>query len=474
MNSNFLWGTASSAPQMEGAYLEGGKGLTIADVVTVGGKTYARRATKEVEEGEFYPSHNAIDFYHTYPEDLKLLAELGVKSYRFSISWARIFPNGDDEVPNEEGLLFYEKIIDTLLAYNIEPVVTLVHIDFPLNLTKKYGSWTNRKLVDLFLIYAKTVMERYKGKVKYWMTFNEVNHAIPKNDYASVLAFMSSGVEIDKYDNKEQATADIVYHMVLATSKTVLLGHSIDPDIKVSIMNAFIPIYPNTCNPLDVMESVKQSENDFFILDILCRGSYPQYQLNAYKDAGIVLPILPGDKEDMENGKISYLAFSYYMSNVASNDKSKMKMQNAGFSMGIDNPYLEKTPWGFTIDPVGFRYALNVLHNRYQLPIMVVENGIGGEEEVIDNKVDDTYRIDYLRKHIEQMKLAIEVDGVNCIGYHAWTSIDLVSGSSGEMSKRYGFVYVDLDNKLQGSAKRIPKKSYYWYQKVIETNGKIL
>lgn len=474
MKADFLWGGASAAPQIEGAYSEGNKGLTIADVITVGGKEKAREITDGIKEGEFYPSHKAIDFYHTYPEDLKLLKDLGLKSYRFSISWARIFPNGDDIVPNEEGLQFYEKVIDTLIKYGIEPIVTLVHIDFPLNLTKKYGSWVNRELVDLFLRYARIVMERYKGKVKYWLTFNEVNHAIPKNEYATALAFMSSGVELNKYENKEQAVANIVYHMTLATSKTVLLGHSIDPNMKVSIMNGMIPLYPNTCNPLDVMQSMKQAENDFFILDTLCRGEYPAYKLNSYQEEGIKLPVLKDDVEAMKQGTIDFIAFSYYMSNVATSDSSKMKMQNAGFSLGIENPYLEKTPWGFTIDPVGFRYSLNTLYNRYQLPIMVVENGIGGEEEVVNNKVDDTYRIDYLRKHIEQLKLSIEVDGVNCIGYHVWTPIDLVSGSSGEMEKRYGFVYVDLDNKLQGSAKRIPKKSYYWYQKVIETNGKIL
>ncbi|MBO0413001.1 glycoside hydrolase family 1 protein [Enterococcus hulanensis] len=474
MNTNFLWGGASSAPQMEGAYRADGKGLTIADVITVGGKTKAREITAGVKEELFYPSHTAIDFYHTFSEDLKWLKKLGLKSYRFSISWARIFPNGDDPEPNEAGLAFYDKVIDTLVSYGIEPIVTLVHIDFPLNLTEKYGSWTNRKLIDLFLRYAQTVMERYKGKVKYWLTFNEINHAIPKNDLASAIAFMSSGVELEKYENKEQAVADVVYHMLLATSKTVLLAHSIDQEMKVSIMNSMIPIYPDTCNPLDVMESVKQSEDDFFLLDVLCRGKYPAYKLNKYKMAGIKLPVLPGDEEAFKNGTIDYIAFSYYMSNVASVDTSKVKVQNAGFSVGIDNPYLETTPWGFTIDPVGLRYSLNVLYNRYQLPIMVVENGIGGEEELVDGEVHDNYRIEYLKKHIVQLKLAIEVDGVDCFGYHTWTPIDLVSGSSGEMEKRYGFVYVDLDNQLQGSGKRLPKDSFYWYQNVIKSNGEEL
>lgn len=471
MREDFLWGGASAACQIEGAYLEDSKGLTIADVITVGGQQTVREITDEVKEGIFYPSHEAIDFYHEYPQDLKLLAELGLKSYRFSISWARIYPNGDDEYPNEIGLRFYETIIDSLINYGIEPIITLSHLDTPLSLVKTYGSWINRDMIAYFLRFAKTVMERFKGKVTYWMTFNEVNHAIPKDAQSYALAYMFSGVDVRKYENQGQVVATYIYHMILATAKTVCLAHTIDPNMKVTIMSGMIPTYPFSCHPDDMMESMKHAEKDFFILDTLCRGSYPAYKRIAYEQEGIHLPIQEGDEFDLKNGCIDYIASSYYMSNVISSNANQMQMQNGGFSYGIDNPYLKQTSWGFRIDPVGLRYALNIVYQRYQIPIMIVENGVGQIDECIAGKIEDDDRIDFLKEHITQMKRAIELDGVDCIGYHVWTPIDLISGSSGEMTKRYGLVYVDLDNECKGSGKRIPKKSYYWYQEVIKSNG---
>lgn len=471
MQSNFLWGGASSACQMEGAYLEGNKSLSIADIMTVGGKKKPRQIRFDQGKDEFYPSHDAIDFYHKYKEDIQVLKELGLKSYRFSISWTRIYPNPEDEIPNEEGLKFYDEVIDLCLENNIEPIITLLHLDTPLVLVEKYGSWTNRIVVDLFIKYSETVIRRYKDKVKYWMTFNEINHAVPKSKYDSVLAFVMSGVNYEPFENKEQAVADSIYHMLLATAKVVKLAHNIKSDLKVSIMNAMIPIYPATCHPDDMMQSILSSQNDFYILDTVCRGEYPKYKLLEYERKNITLPIIGDDLKCLKEGTVDYIAYSYYMSNVVSGKKDDMKILNAGFSFGVPNPYLEKTEWGFVVDPVGLRYSLNLLYNRYQLPIMIVENGIGLDEKASLDMIQDDYRIDFLRKHIEQLKLAIEVDGVNCIGYYVWTPIDLVSGSSGEMEKRYGLVYVDLDNMLNGTGKRIPKKSYYWYKRVIESNG---
>lgn len=471
MNNNFLWGGASAACQMEGAYLTDNKALTVADIITVGGKNVARRIEKNLSSNEFYPSHNAIDFYHNYKEDILLLAKLGLKSYRFSISWSRVYPNPEDDKPNEVGLTFYDNIIDLCIQYGIEPVVTLLHLDMPLVIIEKYNSWENRISVDFFLKYCETVMRRYKGKVKYWMTFNEVNHSVPKSDSDSAIAFMVSGINFKNTVDNEKIVADSVYHMILATSKVVNLAHDIDCNMKVSIMNALIPIYPETCHPEDNLQTILAAHNDFFILDTLCRGRYPKYKLNEYKSKQIDLPIIGDDLECIRRGTIDYIAYSYYMSNVVSKYKDRMNIVNAGFSYGIENKFLEKTAWGMSIDPVGLRYSLNLLYDRYQLPIMVVENGVGVDEKVSDGKINDNYRIDFLKKHIEQVMISINEDGVDCIGYFVWTPIDLVSGSSGEMEKRYGLVYVDLNNRLIGTGERIPKKSFYWYKRVIESNG---
>lgn len=474
MDERFLWGGATSACQMEGAFLEDGKSLTVTDVYTIGGKHKARKFTPTIAKDEIYLNHIGNDFYHRFKEDIALLAKLGLKSYRTSFAWSRIFPNGDDEQPNEKGLEFYDQVIDCLLEYGIEPIITINHVDLPICLVERYNGWANRKLVDLFERYCEVLFKRFKGRVKYWLTFNEVNHNTPKNSYDEMLAFMGTGTIFSKYDNQEEAVASAIYNMLLATSKAVILARNVDEDMKVSIMNAMIPVYPETCKPEDQLAAIKQAEDDFFILDTLCRGRYPNYKLKDYERKGIKLPVKEGDEEIFQKGKIEFLAYSYYMSSVATSDKKRMEVINGGFSYGVENPYLSATEWGFQIDTVGLRYTLNMLYNRYNLPIMIVENGLGVEDTIENGKIYDDYRITFLKKHIEQLVLAIEEDGVDCFSYNLWTPIDIVSGSSGEMEKRYGLVYVDRDNKGNGTLKRILKKSFYWYQRVIETNGKNL
>lgn len=474
MNSDFLWGGASAACQMEGAYLEDGKGLTLTDVTTIGGKTKPRKITFDIDPNEVYLNHEGTDFYHRYKEDIMLLSELGLKSYRTSFSWARIFPSGDEKTPNEKGLAFYDDVIDTLLSYGIEPIITLNHNDIPLELCKKYNGWVDRRLVDMFEYYCDVVFKRFKGRVKYWLTFNELNHSTPKNSYDEMLALSTTGTDFTKCENPEQGAADATYNMLLATSKAVIKAREIDPEMKVSIMNAMIPIYPETCDPRDMLAALKAGEKDFFILDTLCRGYYPEYKLKEYERRGVKLPVKEGDLETFKNGRIDYIAYSYYMSTVATHDIRRMHMMNGGFSYGLKNPYLKHTEWGFQIDAMGFRYSLNTLYNRYCLPIMVVENGVGLEDTLVDGKIYDDYRINYLKEHIEQMMLAIDEDGVDCFSYNMWTPIDVVSGSSGEMDKRYGLVYVDRNNEGVGTLERIPKKSYYWYQNVIKSNGKAM
>ena len=464
----FLWGGAVAAHQLEGAWQAGGKGPSVADVMTVGGPGVPREITDGVLPGKYYPNHEAIDFYHHYKEDIALLAQLGFKCFRTSIAWTRIFPNGDEEMPNEAGLKFYDDLFDEMHKYGMEPVITLSHFELPYHLVTEYGGWRSRKLVDFFVRFAGVCFERYKDKVKYWMTFNEINNQRNLDDpFAS---FTNSGVRYQEGEDREAVLAQVAHHEFIASAKAVVLGHKINPDFEIGCMLAMSPVYPASCRPLDQIAALKEMDRTFAFADVQCRGHYPAYLLREWERKGFKLQVEDGDMALLEAGKVDYFALSYYMSFVSEYDAAA-----PGARKEVPNPYVKASDWGWQIDPVGLRYTLNVLSERYELPLMIVENGIGlHEQPAADGIVHDDERIRYFAAHIEQMKRAVEEDGVALMGYCPWGPIDLVSASTGEMEKRYGFIYVDKDNKGNGTLKRVPKKSFYWYQNVIKTNGEDL
>ena len=467
----FLWGGAVAAHQFEGGWQEGGKGLSVADVMTVAAgdndATKERKITDGVLEGHVYPNHEAIDFYHHYKEDIKLFAEMGFKCFRTSIAWTRIFPNGDDVEPNEAGLKFYDDLFDEMLKYNIEPVVTLCHFELPLNLVKKYGGFRDRRLVDMFVKFAVTCFNRYKDKVKYWITFNEINNQA--NVDREFTAFTNSGVLYTEGENRLQTLYQVTHHEFVASAKAVIEAHKINPDFQIGCMLAVNPIYPETCKPSDQIAQVKEMErNVYFYGDVHCRGHYPAYTLKFWENEGIKVQMEDGDLEILNNGKVDYLSFSYYQSGVTKFDETAKK------PVEVKNSYVKASDWGWQIDPVGLRYSLNVLSERYELPLFIVENGIGLHEARTTEEIQDDERIQYFAGHIAQVKKAIDEDGVALMGYLPWGPIDIVSAGTGEMEKRYGFIYVDKDNKGEGTLDRRPKKSFYWYKKVIETNGEDL
>lgn len=472
----FLWGGATAANQCEGAYNEGGKGLSTADILTSGSRTTPRRITPVLEEGAYYPSHEAIDFYHRYKEDIKLFAEMGFKVFRMSIAWTRIFPNGDDAEPNEEGLKFYDNVFAELKKYNIEPLVTISHYEAPYNLTKKYNGWADRKVIDFYVKYCETIFKRYKDVVKYWLTFNEINAlTMPFGTFiAGAIMPEGNGELTNSKSNNEQIRYQALHHQLVASAKAVKLGHEINKNFKIGCMIAYMCTYPLTCKPEDVLlAQQKDNLNNFLCSDVQVRGAYPGFAKRYFKENNINIVMEEDDEKTLKEGCVDFYTFSYYMSNCISSDPNQEEI-GGNLSMGLKNPYLKASDWGWQIDPKGLRWSLNNIYNRYQIPIMVVENGLGAVDTVEeDGSINDDYRIEYLREHIKEMKEAI-ADGVDLIGYTTWGCIDLVSASTGEMEKRYGFIYVDKDNEGKGTLKRIPKKSFYWYKKVIETNGEEL
>ncbi|WP_100407615.1 6-phospho-beta-glucosidase [Bacillus solitudinis] len=469
---NFLWGGAIAANQSEGAYLEGGKGLTHVDLLPTGKKRWEISLGNIDQltpvEGEFYPSHTGINFYHHYKEDIKLFAEMGFKTLRLSIAWARIFPNGDDATPNEAGLQYYDAIFDELIKYGIEPVVTMTHFDIPVNLIEKYGSWRNRRLVYLFENYAKTILERYKEKVKYWVTFNEINMLLH-------LPFIGGGLVLQEGDNKTQIKYQAAHHQLVASALAVKACHEINPKAKIGCMLAAGTTYPYTCNPDDMFNAMEKDRENFFFIDVQSRGSYPSYATRFLKENEIQIAMEPTDEELLKNNTVDFIGFSYYASRTTSTDPEILKNTTSGNVFGsIENPYLKKSEWGWTIDPLGLRITANQLYDRYQKPLFVVENGLGAVDKLTaEGEIHDDYRIDYIKRHIEAMGEAIE-DGVQIIGYTSWAPIDIISASTGEMKKRYGYIYVDKDNEGNGTLKRLRKKSFYWYKKVIQSNGENL
>ena len=474
LSNDFLWGGAVAANQFEGGWNEGGKGISVIDVMTGGTHEKMREITNGIEADKYYPNHKASDFYHEYKSDIALMAEMGFKCFRTSIAWTRIFPSGDETEPNEEGLKFYDDMFDELLKYGIEPVITLSHFEMPYHLAKKYGGWVNRKVIDFFVNYAVTVMEKYKNKVKYWMTFNEINNQA--NYHNDIFGWTNAGVLYSQYENPELAMYQSVHHLFVASAKAVILGHQINPDFKIGCMLAMEPIYPFDCKPANNQLALEAMHDRYFFSDVLCRGHYPAYALKMFERKGYSLETEDDDLNILNQGKVDYFGFSYYMSTTV-NYESTIDLTStveAANIHSVDNPYLTATKWGWTIDPEGLRYIMNAVYERYEIPLFIVENGFGAIDEFVDGTVHDQDRINYLKKHIIQMKKAVEEDGVDLMGYTPWGCIDLVSFTTGEMKKRYGFIYVDKDNEGNGTLKRYKKDSFEWYRQVIASNGEKL
>ena len=472
---NFLWGGAVAAHQIEGAWNVDGKGMSIVDVMTGGTKDKMRKITDGVIEGEFYPNHEATDFYHHYKEDVALLAEMGFKCFRTSIAWTRIFPNGDEETPNEAGLKFYDNLFDELLKYRIEPVITLSHFEMPYHLAESYGGWINRKVIDCYVKFALTVMERYKNKVKYWITFNEINNQ--SNTSTDIFGWTNSGIKFSDYQNPREAMFQAAHHEFLASALVVKKGHEINPEFKIGGMCGWVPIYPYSCNPEDVMTAVEEMHERYYFMDVHVRGHYPAYAKAMWKKDNVNIQMEEGDEKILSEGKIDYVGISYYMSSAVKADaENDISSSSDGSTLKtVKNPYVKASDWGWQIDPVGLRYSLATLYERYELPIFIIENGFGAIDILDENKnCDDSYRIEYLKAHIEEMKKAMEFDGVEVMGYTPWGCIDVVSFTTGELRKRYGFIYVDKNDDGTGTGKRYKKKSFEWYKNVIKTNGEEL
>ena len=463
MKEGFLFGGALAANQCEGGYNLDGKGLSIADVVRGSQQGIPRQVDEKIHEGVYYPSHEAIDFYHRYKEDIALFAQMGFKCLRMSISWARIFPNGDDEIPNECGLQFYDKVFDELLKYNIQPIVTLSHFETPLHLVEAYGSWRNPKLIDFYVKYANVVFKRYKDKVIYWMTFNEINETMNKKD-----PFLQAGLKFKEDENDKKVKVIASHNMFIASAKVVDLGHRINPNFKIGCMIQYTPAYTKTCHPNDALAKRFYNIQNYYYTDVMVKGEYTSLCYSQLKRLGVDFTISKEEQEILKKGKVDYIAFSYYFTYVVSYDENQ-------FVIDKKNKYLQTGQWNRTIDPIGLRVALNELYDRYQVPLFIVENGIPLDDKIdSNNEIIDEERIAFFRSNIMQIKKAINEDFVNVIGYTTWGPIDIVSVSTGEMNKRYGFIYVDKDNSGKGTLQRFKKKSFAWYKKVIESNGECL
>lgn len=475
MRNDFLWGGALAAHQFEGGWNAGGKGPSVIDVLTAGTHSTPRKITDNIESNEFYPNHEAIDFYHRFKDDIALFSELGLKCLRTSIAWTRIFPNGDEELPNEEGLKFYDEVIDELLKNKIEPVITLSHFEIPLHLANKYGGFRNKKVIEYFVRFAKVVMERYQDKVKFWLTFNEINNQMNTNN--PLFLWTNSGVKVQENENPKELMYQVAHNELVASAKVVIEAKKINPNLQIGCMLAFVPVYPYSSNPDDVMAAEEYLRQRFFFGDVHVRGAYPNYALKEFEREGYKIEITNEEKAILKAGTVDYIGFSYYMSTTvkANHRNDSDDVVNGGISQSIDNPYIKSSDWGWGIDPVGLRYSLNLLYDRYQLPLFIVENGFGQVDELTkDKKVHDYDRISYLRNHIVEMKKAVDYDGVDLIGYTPWGIIDLVSFTTGEMKKRYGMIYVDRNNDGSGSLNRYRKDSFNWYKNVIASNGKEL
>lgn len=463
---NFLWGGAAAANQLEGAYNEDGKGLSIQDVLPHGLKTPRTKGpTPDNLKLE------GIDFYHRYKDDLRLFAEMGFKVFRTSIAWSRIFPKGDEEEPNEKGLQFYDDLFDECHRLGMEPLVTISHYETPLYLAEHYNGWANRKLIGFYENYVRTIFTRYKDKVKYWLTFNEINSILSS-------PFMSGGINTPKEELSQTDLYRAINHEMIASALATKIGHEINPDFKIGCMVLSMPIYPLTPNPDDVIKSMTLNHQNEMFLEVHARGEWPGYAKRYFKENGITLDFEPGEEELLKENTVDFISFSYYVSTCATADPKKDIRGEGNLFTGVPNPYLKSSEWGWQIDPQGLRYTLNEFWDKFHKPLFIVENGLGAVDKLVKGAdgewtVEDDYRIDYLKQHLLQVEEAIE-DGVPVMGYTTWGCIDLVSASTAQMSKRYGFIYVDRNDDGSGTLNRYKKKSFDWYKDVIRTNGKSL
>lgn len=461
---NFLWGGAVAANQCEGAYQEDGKGLSVQDVLPRGIR--GSRTKLPTEENL---KLEAIDFYHRYPQDIKMFAEMGFKVFRISIAWSRIFPKGDEEQPNEAGLEFYDRVFEECRKYGIEPLVTLSHYETPLYLAETYNGWTDRRMIGFYERYVRTVFKRYRGKVKYWLTFNEINSLLHA-------PFMSGGIA-NMQGLTEQDLYQAAHHELVASALATKIGHEMMPDAMIGCMILSMPTYPLTPSPDDVIAAMDAEHRNYFYGDVHVRGKYPGYMKRYFREHGIQIQFAPEDEEILKN-TVDFVSFSYYMSVCATSDPEKQKKGLGNLLGGVPNPTLKASDWGWQIDPKGLRYVLNMFYDRYQKPLFIVENGLGAvdvlnEDENGNKTVEDDYRIQYLKDHLIQVGEAVQ-DGVEIMGYTSWGCIDVVSASTAELKKRYGYIYVDRNDDGTGTMERYKKKSFYWYQKVIESNGEVL
>ncbi len=473
---DFLWGGATAANQYEGAWDIDGKGASVPDHCTNGSHAHPKRVTENFEPETLYPSREATDFYHHYEEDIRLAAEMGFKVFRMSINWTRIFPTGMEEQPNEAGLMFYDRVFDELKKHGIEPLVTISHYELPYALVKKYNGWYGREVIDCFVRYASVLFARYKDKVKYWLTFNEINSGtMPLGAVLSLGTIQGFTGAVNQVPDEPQVRFQALHHQFIASAKVIKLAHERYPSFKMGNMSLFATKYPYTCNPSDVLKCQREMRiTNWFCSDVQARGYYPSYVERFFEEKGITIRKEKGDDEILRQGTIDFYTFSYYMSTCESDDPAVTAKAAGNLVGGIANPYLKASDWGWQIDPEGLRWSLNEIWDRYQLPVMVVENGLGARDVLTeDGKIHDNYRVDYLRRHIEQMREAV-ADGVDLLGYTPWGWIDVVSASTGEMAKRYGFVYVSKYDDGTGDLKRIRKDSFHWYKKVIATNGRDL
>lgn len=465
----FLWGAATSAYQVEGAALEDGKKKSQQDILNI--------------KPGLCDASVASDHYHRYKEDVALMKELGMNCYRFSIAWARIFPDGVGEA-NPKGVAFYHNLIDELLANGITPIPTLYHYDMPMTLVEKYDGWISRQSVADYEYYAKFVISEYGPKVKYWLTINEQSIIVQYWTQKCLIP--------EQYLNDPQIKYQINHHMNLAHAISCKLVHELVPGGQVGAAIGYSPIYPLSCKSEDNMAA--QNANDlrnYFYTDVYFQGHYNKAAFCYLEKNGLAPRMEPGDEALFKEGYSDFLALNYYSSDTATmppkDAKRRMSGYNPtgikgqmegfetqpGFYMLAQNPTLETTDWDWTIDPMGLQYILRDLYTRYNKPLMITENGMGAYDKMDeDGKIHDEYRISYLKEHIKAMKHAMN-EGVEVISYNPWSFIDLISTSNG-FKKRYGFVYVNRTDDDLKDLNRYKKESFYWYQKVIKSNGTIL
>lgn len=464
MDKGFLWGGAIAANQTEGAWNQNGRGMCLADILPSGTQRYyAYDHIKETMEMNYtyYPSHEAIDFYNRYPEDIAMLKDMGIKALRTSISWTRLFPTGEEKEALQEGLTYYDNLFSKMKEAEIEPIITINHFDMPLFLLKKYGGWKNRKVIECYLRFAKTIIDRYYKQIRYWITFNEINMVLHVPALGGCIA----------EKNGAQESFDSAHNQCIASALITKYVHQMYPDLQMGCMLAAGTVYPNTCAPKDVLAAQEKNRETYLFIDVQSRGAYPAYTESFCRKKGIDFTLTQEDRSILSQGTVDFIAFSYYSSRLTSADPEVMKQLQEGNAFStLPNPYLNESQWGWIVDPLGLHITMNDLYDRYQKPLFIVENGLGAKDILENGTVEDDYRIEYGREHIQAMKEAID-EGVPVIGYLSWGIIDLVSSSTGQMSKRYGFIYVDKDDQGNGTLNRFPKKSYKWYQKVIASNG---